>query len=203
MNRCDVEACGDPKQTEFKTGDYTITEVHGADGVQYAFEWNKKPGELVAGIRCPKGWEPTPLARARVIDTLMGMLDGRDLDRVPVGEIFPLVTTIAADIIRQAATARAEAAKYQGEASEAKQKALEATALLHLDVTALARALFELMYRQACVKIELPPAQWPEYLVGVLREEVDRVMSLGGACPKNIPYLVDIIRKVGATWQPK
>jgi len=197
MNRCDVEACGDPKQTEFKTGDYTITEVHGADGVQYAFEWNKKPDETAAFIKCPKGWEPTPLARARVIDTMMGMVDGRDQDRVPVGEIFPLVTTIAADIIRQAATARAEAAKYQGEASEAKQKALAVTAQLHLDVTALVRAMFAVIQEQGCLKS--PSSLWHDYVIGMLRDEVDRMSPR----PENVPYLVDVIRKLGATWQPK
>ena len=177
------------------TEHYQLMENLNCDRYQYTvMPLGSDVGEALVVMLMPEGWKPTPLTLARIKDTMLGVMDGRDLDTVPVGEVFGLVTTVAADIIRQLAQAKAVSNKAQCDLVEAQQKLLvesrESDAVVQALIHALHASVLE--YSEATqTKFDVV-----ERTVSFVRDTIDARVSK----PMGVATLVKEIREVCKSW---
>ena len=147
----------------------------------------------------PPDWRPTPLAMARVRDALLGAVEPHDLDRVPVSEVFHLAAHLTTDVLLKLAQAQAAVAKFQVEASEARQKLLANETQASLEREALVRAFF--YFTQEDEAARDAPTEAIGSIVGRLTQRVYQVLDTMKPRPEVASKMVEAIKKVGAAWE--
>ena len=183
------------RKTQF--GDYWVIERWCEDQYFVLVEHVTTPGLHITSYRAPAGWKVSPVARTRIIDTLLAPLVGSDSEGVPVGQVFGLVTEIAGEIIRQLATVQSKLGQAQTEALVARQRSTAETTQGQLEREALVRGAFKLCGEMLPSHVKISWTGIADDYVGELRNVVDGMTPR----PATIDELVKLILRVGVSWK--
>jgi len=158
-------------------------------------EWESKAQALM-----PVGWEPCMLNAGRVAEALLSTVAPVDLDVVPVGQVFGLVTDIAKDFIVQAAQAKSKAHDAEVASQQARSELTKLKELVGMQMVTLTMAAIAAATEAQSASLSSPvSAHWAiELLLSAVQSYVDREAAKGHKVPPVKP-ITDLITQLAAS----
>ena len=175
---------------------HTIGEDPATDRTVYWFE--DENGNEVLKCTAPPGWNPGPIATARLVDALRSTFSPSDHDQVPVSCVMDLVGAIAQGEIRKLAEVNVELANAKKALCAEQQKVQALSSQLHLYVSALVRAFFQ--HEQRAADINGSDHIDAKLIAMTVTDSLYQTIDRMNPKPDQVNYLVDVIRRTGATW---